>query len=158
MKFASSSLCTSLAIALSLSWAKTLFFCQNGGKDGHTLSLWTMIFGLIPGMLLWLQAKTSQFFFRKRASSLQIEGSACIPIQVIQPRMLSSKEISSRSSIGFTIPFFIWFLKPTSDHPSPAWRCSIWGRLFGALVLLLSHTPPRTLLAGGMWMLLLSMH
>ena len=100
MKSTSSSLCTSLAMVLFLSWANTLFFYWTNKKDRHTLSLCTMVLGLIYSMSSWLQAKLSRLFFRKRASSLRTKGSTYVPIQVVWPGVSSSKEISSRSSVS----------------------------------------------------------
>ena len=151
MKSASSSLRTSSAMALSFSWAKTLFVYRTGGKDKHTLSLWTMVFQLILSMYSWFQAKTSRLVFMKRASSLRTEASAYVPIRVIWLGMLSSKEISFRSSVGSTITLLLYY---------NAWRSlpGIHKRPFGPFMLLLSHTPSKTLPASGMWTWLLSMH
>ena len=125
MKSTSSNLRTSSTMALSLSWVKTLFFCQMGRKDGDTLSLWTMTLGLIPSISLWVQAKTSWLFFRKRANSLRTNGLACVLIWVIQLGTLSTK----RFPLG--LPLFLpWLiaprcLTPANDRPFLAWLCSI---------------------------------
>ena len=86
-------------------------FCRIGRKDRHTLSLWTMVLGLIPSISLWIQAKTSRLLFRKRASSLRTEGLACVSIRVVRPGVSSSKETSSRSSVGSTMTFLSSLVK-----------------------------------------------
>ena len=150
MKSASSSLRTSSAMALSLSWARTLLFYQTRGKDGHTLSLWTMVFELITGMSSWLQAKTSQLFFRKRVSFCELKGQ---PVCRYKWFGLGCYRLS-RSILGLPLallqPSFLQCSKLASDHPFPAWQCSIHEWPSSPLVLLLSHVPLGTLLAGGM--------
>ena len=103
MKLASNSLWTFSAMALSLSWVKTFFFFLTGGKDKETLSWWTIILRSIPGMSLWLKAKTSRLFFRKRVSSLQTKGLAYVPIWEIKSEWSSSRKISSKAFVGSTI-------------------------------------------------------
>ena len=149
MKSASSSLRTSLAMALSLSWAKTLFFYRTGVTNGHTLSLCTIILGLILNMPSWLQAKMSRLFLRKRASFLWTEVSACMPIQVVWLGVHHLKRLHPNPSSVLQWPFFPWYSRLVSDRPSQAWLCSNFEWPSSLLALLLSRTPLEILLAGG---------
>ena len=56
-----------------------------------------------PWHVLMAPSEDILIVFRKRASSSQIKGSTCVSIRVIQPEILSSKEISSKSFIGSTV-------------------------------------------------------
>lgn len=157
MKSTSSSLCTSLAMVLFLSWANTLFFYWTNKKDRHTLSLCTMVLGLIYSMSSWLQAKLSQLFFRKRASSLRTKGLAYVPIRVVRPGMLSSKETSSGLSWALLLLFSLQCSAPVNDHQFLIWRYNIRGWPSSPLVPPLFRTLLGTLLASGMWTQLPSM-
>ena len=158
MKSTSSNLRTSSAMTLSLSWANTLFFYRTKGKNRHTLSLWTMVFRLIPVMSSWLQAKKSRLFFRKRASSLRTEGVSLRQYKRFGLRCYHPRRSLLGLPLALLQPSFLRCSKLVSDLPFPTWQRNIREWPSSPFMLLLSRTLLRTLLADGMWRLPPSMH
>ena len=105
MNSASCNLQTSFAMARSRSWVNTHSFWWIEGKVGETFNLCTMTKRLIPGMSLWLQAKTSWFSLRNDVSAWRT-GEGVDPSRSFRPWVIEKYLLQSFNRFCDCLLFF----------------------------------------------------
>ncbi|PON49694.1 hypothetical protein PanWU01x14_228580, partial [Parasponia andersonii] len=95
----SSSISTSLLIALFFSGANLRGLCLTGGKLWSAFNRWQACDGSIPGISSWDYPKTSSFCLRNPNSSLFSSSGSRAPIWTTFPSSASFKGTATSSSI-----------------------------------------------------------